>query len=226
MKTKPMIASSLLAALVLLFLVSCGRGTETDTDRATDEPVVTDTVAVTESDGTAGNGGYSLSDDEDEYDTGKYYQFTVEEAYDEATDQHGYAITGLVSYELLNIMVPEGIKMIPEGAEDEVLFPYLWDAGNGFRGMEEIRSVSFEDGFLELRVGFSGCTSLKYVTFPSTIRKIGADDDTRLFENCPNLMFVNYHGNMADWYAIEKGENRRTGASGFTLHCSDGRIDY
>ncbi len=207
-----------------LFLVSCGKGTETDIDRATDEPVVTDTVSVTGSDGSAENGQNSQSDDVDENDTGRFYEFTVEEAYDEATDQHGYAITGLVSYELLNIMVPEGIKMIPEGAEDEVLFPYLWDAGNGFRGMEEIRSVSFEDGFLELRVGFSGCTSLKYVTFPSTIRKIGADDDTRLFENCPDLLFVNYHGNMADWYAIEKGENWRTGAVPFYIGCWDGVI--
>ena len=36
METKPMTAAALLAALILFCLVSCGKGTETDTDRATD----------------------------------------------------------------------------------------------------------------------------------------------------------------------------------------------
>ena len=139
--------------------------------------------------------------------------------YDEITDQTGYCITGIGTCEDEDVIVPQGRTNYFGETQ-----PYLWDDFGGFRGMQKAKSVTLPEGFLEIRSGFGYSPLLEKVVIPSTVRKIGYDGDSRIFEYCPQFTEIVYNGTVSQWNAVEKGANWKTGTEGFTVHCTDGDV--
>lgn len=145
--------------------------------------------------------------------------FEYEAAYDSETDQAGFAVTGLGTCADYSVVVPPDREN--EAGETS---PILWDDGEGFRGMKNTRKIQLPEGLLEIRAGFGNSPALETVIIPSTVRKIGATDEDRIFENCPALKEVIFGGTTDEWNAIEKGKNWKTGAVPFVVLCSNNMV--
>ncbi len=191
----------LLIAVLLLGLFACEKGGKDDAGKETD------------------GSNESVSENNTGINTDGSKGFDFDAIYDEITDQTGYSITGIGSCEDEEVIVPQG-RMNYFG---ETL-PYLWDDANGFRGMQKAKSVTLPEGFLEIRSGFGYSPLLEKVTIPSTVRKIGYNGDSRIFEYCPEFKEITYNGSMEQWNAIEKTNDWKTGTEGFTVHCTDGDV--
>ncbi|MCR5353781.1 MAG: leucine-rich repeat domain-containing protein [Clostridiales bacterium] len=145
--------------------------------------------------------------------------FDFDAVYDEITGKTGYCIIGTGSCEDEDVIVPQGRTNYLGETQ-----PYLWDDNNGFRGMQNAKSITLPEGFLEINSGFGYSPLLEKVVIPSTVRKIGYNGDSRIFEYCPQFKEIVYNGTVEQWNAIEKEENWKTGTEGFTVHCTDGDV--
>jgi hypothetical protein len=99
---------------------------------------------------------------------------------------------------LTEIVIPECIKEIGQYA---------------FIHCSSLANVALPDGIPEIGpYTFHGCASLTTLTIPASVTKIG---DSAL-ANCGEALTVYFRGTEAQWEAIEKHENYRTGYEGET----------
>ena len=135
--------------------------------------------------------------------------------YDEATEQDGYAVAK-GSCNDKDIVIPSTRTSYFGDVK-----PILWDYGTGFYSMENTESVTFSEGFLEIRVGFAFSYHLKKLTLPSTLRKI---DGYGILQSCTRFEEIVYNGTKAQWEAVEKTDGWNMSATTFTVHCTDGTV--
>ena len=138
---------------------------------------------------------------------------------EEATGVIGYGVTGIGSCEDTDIVVPQArVSFFGD------ILPYLWDDESGFRGMENVRSVTLPESALEVRSGFGYSPNLEWISLPSTIRYIGQG----ILENCPKFQEIRYNGTVDQWQSIEKSGEWLMGwyhVDQFDIRCSDGIIN-
>ena len=70
---------------------------------------------------------------------------------------------------------------------------------------EGVVSIGYTDDRIDRGGSFSGCTSLKSISIPATLKRIYDDS----FENCTSLTEVLYAGNADAWNTITVGENNQ-----------------
>ena len=115
----------------------------------------------------------------------------------------GCAFKGCKS--LSSVVIPEGVTEI------------RW---NAFEGCKSLSSVVIPEGVTEIgKYAFKGCESLSSVVIPEGVTKIGYD----AFSVCKSLSSVEFGGTMAQWKAIEKGENWNYGVPAKTVKCTTGK---
>lgn len=130
--------------------------------------------------------------------------------FDSADGTDGYVVTGIGSCSDKDIVVPQGVE------KDGKIVPYLYDEGDGFRNMENVRSVTLPDGVLEVRSGFANSPNLQFVYIPGSVKKISAD----AFDNCSSFIEVIFAGTMDQWDAVGFGND-----NSFDIVCADGKIN-
>ena len=91
-----------------------------------------------------------------------------------------------------------------------------------FYDCTNLTSVTIHDGVIYIGDGaFWGCTSLTSVTIPDSVTSIGRVT----FVNCRSLESINFNGTIAQWNAIEKGEDWDGGSVKATyVQCSNGQV--
>ena len=180
-----------------------------------EEPAGSEDAQQTENSSTAEETSASTGSPEDlSTDGSEGLSYTT--AVNDRTGGIGYVVTGTKNCTDTDIVVPQARR-----SYDGELQPYLWDDASGFRGMEEVRSVTLPEGALEVRSGFGYSPKLEWVALPSTIRYIGQG----ILENCPAFREIRYNGTMEQWQAIEKSGDWLMGwynVEQFDIVCKDG----
>lgn len=93
--------------------------------------------------------------------------------------------------------------------------------GYAFGLCGEITEIAIPEGVtLISSYVFSGCSELASVTIPHGVTeiKVGA------FENCNALKTITFKGTKAEWESITKDSAWISGATGYTVKCTDGDI--
>ena len=91
---------------------------------------------------------------------------------------------------------------------------------NAFENCTELNYIALPYGVTEIGDGAFSGSGLSAATIPATVTAIGDG----AFDNCENLTVVNFAGTLAQWNAIETGEN--TGAlATAAIYCSDGNAN-
>ena len=161
----------------------------------------------------ANAGNVQVSNQSEQTSAGDSTGFDTIEVQDETTKTSGVAITGLGTCKDSDIVVPQSIKQ-----SDGTSLPVLWDAGNGFSGMENTVSITLPEGMQRIDVGFKNSPKLETIVLPSSIREIGP----YIFENCPSLKKVTYLGTGEQWDAIRKPKQWDMKSSQFKVEYSNG----
>lgn len=91
-----------------------------------------------------------------------------------------------------------------------------------FSGCESLESVTLPDGMTTISdFAFYECKNMTSLSIPASITSIGRSGISR----CENLTSIEFRGTMAQWNAIEKGQNWRAYTGKYTIHCLDGDIE-
>lgn len=69
---------------------------------------------------------------------------------------------------------------------------------------------------------FADFSALKTVYLPATIEKIGAS----AFDGCENLTDIYYDGTLENWDAVSFGDLWDNGVNAYTVHCTDGYVEF
>lgn len=113
---------------------------------------------------------------------------------------------------------------------------------NAFSGCTNLTSVSLPAGMQQIGDNaFFGCTALKQIVWPASVTVIGASAFAGCTElvsisagraltalkasclsGCASLTTIFYGGTIAEWGAVEKGENWNKGADRCIIRCTDG----
>ena len=130
-----------------------------------------------------------------------FYSYTI----DNKTKIIGYdAFYGAPS--LKSIVIPNSVKSIGDHA-----FAYC----------SKLTSITIPDTVTVIGGGaFVRCDSLASVTLPSSITAI----EGNLFLQCEALQTIKYGGTMAQWNALEKGNNWNFDVPATEVVCSDGSV--
>ena len=108
---------------------------------------------------------------------------------------------------LKNITIPDSVTSIGEYA---------------FSGCCDLTSVTIPDSVGSIGDwAFSWCIRLTSVTIPDSVTSIGH----YTFYSCDSLTTITYHGTMAQWRAIKKGDGWDKGTPDYKVHCADGVLD-
>ena len=109
---------------------------------------------------------------------------------------------------LKNIVIPEGMSILPSGAfsdctslSDVTLPKTLTTIKFGaFSGCTALTGITLPEGVTELMNGaFYGCTGLKHITIPKSLTTIGVN----VFEGCSSLTDIYYNGTPESWAKLE-----------------------
>lgn len=107
----------------------------------------------------------------------------------------GYCITGILDGTVTEIVIPEGVCTISEGAFrfnrhlKSVLLPntLTYISSNAFYGCSALKSIFFPSGLKKIgEEAFGNCLSLELISFPGTLEEIGRG----AFQNCWDLESV------------------------------------
>ena len=111
---------------------------------------------------------------------------------------------------------------VPRTYTDKQSNVYLvkYDCNNGFNALEDVKSITFQDGFEKVKVGFGSCMKLETIVLPSTLTKI----DCCMLVNCLSFKAIEFKGTISQWNAVEKLDEWNYLAPSFTVKCSDGNI--
>ena len=89
-----------------------------------------------------------------------------------------------------------------------------------FTNCSKLLSLEIPDSVIEIgEDAFYGCQSLASVVIPSSVEKIGET----AFAGCESLSSVEFGGTVAQWKAVEKGEDWNRGVPTKRVKCSDGK---
>ena len=66
---------------------------------------------------------------------------------------------------------------------------------------------------------FAGFQSLNFVSIPHTLTKLSKS----MFAGCTSLSRILYDGTIAEWNALEKGDNWNYGLANVSVYCTDGK---
>ena len=105
-----------------------------------------------------------------------------------------------------SVTIPEGVTKIDDGA---------------FYGCKSLTSVVIHAGVTKIGWGaFKGCESLSSVVIPAGVTEIGE----RAFLDCKSLSSVEFGGTLAQWEAIERGDDWNEDVPAKTVKCTDGEV--
>lgn len=115
--------------------------------------------------------------------------------------------------ELKIINIPEGVAAIPGSCFYECSSLESIDlpdsvrtfGDSAFYNCSQLKSITIPEGVTELtaRSLFSDCTSLKFIMFPNTLRKIGSYDT--FWGDC--ISSVHFNGTLKQWLKISFGDS-------------------
>lgn len=100
------------------------------------------------------------------------------------------------------------------------VYQVKYDCNNGFNALADVKTITFQDGFEKVAVGFGSCIKLEKVVFPASFKKISCC----MLVNCQVFKTIEFKGTMSQWNAVEKIEEWNYMAPSFTVKCSDGNI--
>lgn len=100
------------------------------------------------------------------------------------------------------------------------VYQVKYDCNNGFNALADVKTITFQDGFEKVAVGFGSCIKLEKVVLPASFKKISCC----MLVNCQVFKTIEFKGTMSQWNAVEKNEEWNYMAPSFTVKCSDGNI--
>ena len=146
-----------------------------------------------------------------------------------------YGVTSIGKYafyecsSLTSIIIPDSVTTIDEDA---------------FSKCSSLTSITIPDSVTTIGFGaFWSCSSLTSITIPDSVTTIGYDAFwgcsgltsvtiqygvtsiyERVFQYCSALNTITFNGTIAQWNAIEKGDNWNDGVPATHVQCSDGTV--
>ena len=134
-----------------------------------------------------------------------WYQYYV--VYSSYEIEQGNMSYILMQYDQYDVIVPRRSYI-------DCILPTL------FKG-SHLASITMSDNISDIgESAFFQCNYLTYVRLPSSIQKIGS----RAFDGCHSLAYIQYDGTMAQWNAIEKGDDWDDRTGDYVVYCTDGII--
>ena len=139
-----------------------------------------------------------------------------------------YAFSGCSG--LKSVTIPDGVTSIGKDAFSWCSGLTSVTIGNGVTSIGDsafwecsgLTSVTIPDSVTNIGCNaFLWCSGLTSITIPDSVTSIGKS----VFENCSGLTTITYHGTMAQWRAIRKGNDWDKGAPDYKVHCADGVLD-
>ena len=169
-------------------------------------------------------------------DLGNFYLYWSAETKAELYDEDGALYIG---NHLIDARRIEGEYTVKDGTVTISNYPVLGNSltsitvpdsvvyieGEVFKRLNSLTTVRLGRGITELPNDmFIGCDNLQTVYITDSVTKLGGN----IFESCEKLSDVYYDGTLEQWNAIEKEQywNVSHDKLNFTVHCSDGEIEY
>ena len=130
---------------------------------------------------------------------------------------------------LESVKIPSSVTKIGEYAFSDcnalsavVISDGVIEIGKGaFSNCKSLSYVEIPDSVTEIgESAFSYCEALKSVEIPDSVRKIGDE----AFNDCTSLEMIEFGGTVAQWEAVEKGEDWNFGVPTKCVKCSDGKV--
>ena len=113
------------------------------------------------------------------------------------------------------LVVGCGSSVIPDDGSVTAIGDYAFD------GLHSLTGLVIPDGVVQIGDdAFYDCINLTEITIPATVTQIGQN----VFYYCNSLTDIYYSGTIAQWEAIEKGEDWLRGTVIPVIHCADGDI--
>ena len=128
---------------------------------------------------------------------------------------------------LTSIIIPDSVVTIGEYAFYNCNGVTSVTIGNGvtiigekaFDRCSGLTSITIPDSVTSIGDGvFWECSGLTSVTIPVSVTSIG----DYAFYSCSSLTSITYHGTMAQWRAIKKGDDWDEDVPVYKVHCADG----
>lgn len=135
---------------------------------------------------------------------------------------------------LNEIVIPENITIVSEGAfrDCTALKRVEWNATKAtsvtstiaaapFKGCSEIDEIVIGANVTAIpKLVFKDC-GVKSFTLNGSATTIAGN----ALQNCAALTAINYNGTKSQWAALTKGTGWNSGTGGYTVECTDGKLD-
>lgn len=130
----------------------------------------------------------------------------------ELTIPEGVTSIGIGAFSLCT-----GLESITIGSDVEIL------DGSAFYGCSSLSNVILPDNVTEIGIAaFFNCNGLTSVTIGGGTATIGE----MAFSGCINLAEIRFNGTIAQWNAIDKGDEWQTDVPSTQVICKDGAVDF